>query len=166
MRGNVIDLAVGVVIGGAFNGIVASLVGDIFMPVIGVLTGGLDFSGLSYTFQDAGWYTVSLMATSGLGCTDTTSTDVFVGGHFFFAPNAFTPNGDGMNDTWKPEVKGAHLYRLDIVDRWGRTVFSSTDPKEAWKADGFPDGTYAYKAWLSEWGPLEKEYNGRITLLR
>jgi len=53
MRGNVIDLAVGVVIGGAFNGIVASLVGDIFMPVIGVLTGGLDFSGLSYTFQDA-----------------------------------------------------------------------------------------------------------------
>ncbi|HMU13727.1 MAG: PKD domain-containing protein [Bacteroidetes bacterium] len=125
-----------------------------------------DSTSFSYTFQDAGWYTVSLMATSGLGCTDTTSTDVFVGGHFFFAPNAFTPNGDGMNDTWKPEVKGAHLYRLDIVDRWGRTVFSSTDPKEAWKADGFPDGTYAYKAWLSEWGPLEKEYNGRITLLR
>jgi large conductance mechanosensitive channel len=47
MKGNVVDLAVGVVIGGAFGGIVGSLVGDIIMPVIGVLTGGVDFSGLS-----------------------------------------------------------------------------------------------------------------------
>jgi large conductance mechanosensitive channel len=44
MRGNVVDLAVGVVIGGAFGAIVNSLVGDIFMPIIGVLTGGVDFS--------------------------------------------------------------------------------------------------------------------------
>ena len=49
IRGNVIDLAVGVVIGVAFNAIVASLVGDIFMPVVGALTGGLNFSGLSYS---------------------------------------------------------------------------------------------------------------------
>ena len=44
MRGNVVDLAVGVVIGAAFGAIVASIVGDIFMPVIGAVTGGLDFS--------------------------------------------------------------------------------------------------------------------------
>jgi large conductance mechanosensitive channel len=44
MRGNVIDLAIGVIIGAAFNAIVQSLVGDIFMPVIGAITGGLDFS--------------------------------------------------------------------------------------------------------------------------
>jgi large conductance mechanosensitive channel len=44
VRGNVVDLAVGVIIGAAFNGIVQSLVGDIFMPVIGAVTGGLDFS--------------------------------------------------------------------------------------------------------------------------
>ena len=44
MRGNVVDLAVGVVIGAAFGAIVASLVGDIIMPVIGAATGGLDFS--------------------------------------------------------------------------------------------------------------------------
>ncbi len=52
-KGNVIDLAVGVVLGAAFNAIVASLVADIFMPIIGILTGGQDFSGLSYTFGDA-----------------------------------------------------------------------------------------------------------------
>ncbi|MEI9805217.1 MAG: large conductance mechanosensitive channel protein MscL [Pseudolabrys sp.] len=44
LRGNVIDLAVGVIIGAAFGNIVASLVADIIMPVIGAITGGLDFS--------------------------------------------------------------------------------------------------------------------------
>jgi large conductance mechanosensitive channel len=44
MRGNVVDLAVGVIIGVAFGAIVTSLVGDIIMPIIGAVTGGLDFS--------------------------------------------------------------------------------------------------------------------------
>jgi len=44
LRGNVIDLAIGVIIGVAFNNIVNSVVGDLFMPVIGAVTGGLDFS--------------------------------------------------------------------------------------------------------------------------
>jgi len=44
LRGNVVDLAIGVIIGAAFSGIVTSLVGDIIMPVIGAITGGLDFS--------------------------------------------------------------------------------------------------------------------------
>ena len=44
MRGNVVDLAVGVIIGAAFGKIVESMVGDIFMPIVGAITGGLDFS--------------------------------------------------------------------------------------------------------------------------
>lgn len=44
MRGNVVDLAVGIIIGAAFGAIVQSLVGDIIMPVVGAITGGLDFS--------------------------------------------------------------------------------------------------------------------------
>jgi large conductance mechanosensitive channel len=44
MKGNVVDLAVGVIIGAAFGSIVNSLVGDIIMPVVGAITGGLDFS--------------------------------------------------------------------------------------------------------------------------
>jgi len=44
IRGNVVDLAIGVIIGAAFNGIVQSLVNDLFMPVVGAATGGLDFS--------------------------------------------------------------------------------------------------------------------------
>src|SRR6476659_10572383 len=44
LRGNVVDLAIGVIIGAAFSGIVNSLVGDVIMPMIGAATGGIDFS--------------------------------------------------------------------------------------------------------------------------
>lgn len=52
-RGNVMDLAVAVIIGGAFGAIVNSLIDDIIMPVIGVLLGGVDFTGLSIWVGDA-----------------------------------------------------------------------------------------------------------------
>lgn len=53
MRGNVVDMAVGVIIGGAFGKIVSSLVADVIMPPIGVLLGGVDFSDLAVTIQEA-----------------------------------------------------------------------------------------------------------------
>lgn len=53
MRGNVVDLAVAVVIGGAFGKIVSSLVDNIFMPIIGIIMGGIDFTGLVATFGEA-----------------------------------------------------------------------------------------------------------------
>lgn len=52
-RGNVIDLAVAVIIGVAFGAIVKSLIDDIFMPLIGIIIGGLDFTGLSFTVGSA-----------------------------------------------------------------------------------------------------------------
>jgi large conductance mechanosensitive channel len=53
MRGNVLDLAVAVIIGAAFGKIITSLVNDILMPLIGLLLGGIDFSGLAFTVRDA-----------------------------------------------------------------------------------------------------------------
>jgi large conductance mechanosensitive channel len=52
-RGNVLDLAVGIVIGAAFTAIVTSLVNDLLMPIIGILIGGINFSGLSVTVGNA-----------------------------------------------------------------------------------------------------------------
>lgn len=53
MKGNVVDMAVGIIIGAAFGKIVASLVKDIIMPPIGVLVGGVNFSELAYVLQEA-----------------------------------------------------------------------------------------------------------------
>lgn len=53
IRGNIVDLAIGVIIGGAFNKIVSSLVNDMVMPLIGLVLGGVNLSGLSFTIGDA-----------------------------------------------------------------------------------------------------------------
>lgn len=52
-RGNVVDLAVGVIVGGAFGKIVTSLVNDILMPIIGIILGGLNFTSLSFKLGNA-----------------------------------------------------------------------------------------------------------------
>lgn len=52
LRGNVVDLAIGIIIGAAFSKIVDSLVGDIFMPIVGAITGGLDFSNYFTPLSD------------------------------------------------------------------------------------------------------------------
>ena len=53
MRGNVMDMAIGIIIGGAFGKIVSSFVKDVLMPPIGVLLGGMDFSSLTITVKEA-----------------------------------------------------------------------------------------------------------------
>lgn len=65
MRGNVVDMAVGIIIGGAFGTIVKSLVSDVMMPPIGLMLGGVDFSDLFLTLKDgatAGPYATLAMA--------------------------------------------------------------------------------------------------------
>ena len=53
LKGNVMDLAIGVIVGGAFGAITTSLIDDILMPIIGVIIGGIDFSGLAITVGGA-----------------------------------------------------------------------------------------------------------------
>ena len=53
MRGNVVDMAVGIIIGAAFGKIVSSFVGDVIMPPLGLLVGGIDFNNLAITLRDA-----------------------------------------------------------------------------------------------------------------
>ena len=53
MRGNVVDMAVGIIIGAAFGKIVSSIVDDVIMPPIGLLVGGIDFSNLTITLKEA-----------------------------------------------------------------------------------------------------------------
>ncbi|HMO18611.1 MAG TPA: large-conductance mechanosensitive channel protein MscL [Oligoflexia bacterium] len=61
VKGNVMDMAVGIIIGGAFGKIVTSLVGDVIMPAVGILAGGIDFTGLAVTLSDVtGSQTVTL----------------------------------------------------------------------------------------------------------
>lgn len=66
VKGNVMDMAVGVIIGAAFGKIVASFVADVVMPVIGLLVGGVDFTTLKYTLQEAVGETAAVTINYGM----------------------------------------------------------------------------------------------------
>lgn len=67
MQGNVMDMAVGVIIGAAFGQIVSSLVSDIIMPLIGLLTGGVDFSGLFVALDGNSYANIAAANDAGVG---------------------------------------------------------------------------------------------------
>lgn len=67
VKGNVMDLAVGVVIGAAFNKIVSSLVDDVIMPVVGLALGGRDFSGLFVALDGNTYATIEAAKEAGIG---------------------------------------------------------------------------------------------------
>jgi large conductance mechanosensitive channel len=67
VKGNVMDLAVGVVIGAAFNKIVSSLVDDLIMPLVGLLMGGKDFKGLFYALDGNSYATIDAAKEAGVG---------------------------------------------------------------------------------------------------
>lgn len=90
----------------------------------------------------------------------------------FFAPNAFTPNGDGRNDVFQIVGPVTQSFELVIYDRWGDTVYSSTDITEAWTGNKnggeyfVQDGVYHYvfKAAISTTEFIEQQ--GTVTVLR
>ena len=67
MRGNVVDMAIGVIIGGAFGKITTSLVNDIFMPLLGLITGGVNFGGLFYALDGNQYASLEAAAEAGVG---------------------------------------------------------------------------------------------------
>lgn len=93
-----------------------------------------------FAYTEPGTYPVALVVTSNQGCTDTLVRELIVGEDFgIYVPNAFTPNGDGVNDVFQPKGFGITKYELHIYDRWGGKVFSTTEFEKGW------DGTMQSK---------------------
>ncbi|MCB0403002.1 MAG: gliding motility-associated C-terminal domain-containing protein [Flavobacteriales bacterium] len=128
----------------------------------------------SHTYQDTGFYDVTLIVSNVWGCYDTIMKTVHVKPDFFFAiPNTFTPNGDGTNDYFNPgSLVGAieNDYKFYIFDRWGELIFEGHDLVDAW------DGTYKGKmvqtgvyVWLIEVMDQEgtvHNYTGHVNVLK
>jgi len=71
-------------------------------------------------------------------CPDTSNAMIRINPEtLIFVPNAFTPDGDGTNEVFKPTVVGVKSFELRIFNRWGEEIFFTDDPDTGW------DGTYA-----------------------
>ena len=78
-------------------------------------------------------YTIQLFVTNNNGCTDTVKHITEIKPAFsFFIPNAFSPDGDQLNDTFYGKGKGISKYHLFIADRWGNMVFETDDINQGW----------------------------------
>ena len=141
----------------------ASLASEWRYSIAGQEVGDPSFT---FDFEEGGQYIITQHVTSEHGCTDSTDRLVLVSDHIFYAPSAFTPDGDDLNDKWLPVVRGARAYELRIFDRWGHERFRTTDPYEGWSGDGLPQSTFVFLVKIQEWGSKSKEYAGHFFLLR
>jgi gliding motility-associated-like protein len=92
----------------------------------------------------------------------------------YYIPSAFTPNGDGLNETFGIVGEGIVEYNIQIFNRWGNLIFESNDPKIQWDGNDHnekaPTGTYVYKITgkgLVGDGITQKKINenGQVTLV-
>ena len=126
----------------------------------------------TYTFSDGGYFDVVQTVINEAGCTNTAIGQVAVSGTVFYAPNAFTPDHDGLNDVWLPVALGVSDYRLNIYNRWGELVWQTYSQNEPWLGqvgDGAhfaPDGLYYYEAFILDLLALPHTFRGHLQLLR
>ncbi len=126
---------------------------------------------------EPGTYQACLTAYNANGCDSTICKTVVIDPEFIiYAPNAFTPDGDGFNDTWMPVISGAEAddYEVLIFNRWGELVWSSETLGVAW--DGTTKGTtnnmaktdvYVWRIRAKDIMLGEKhDYKGHVTVLR
>lgn len=123
------------------------------------------------TFENSGWIDVQLIATNEIGCKDTIQKTIYIKPEFYFyAPNAFTPDGNSFNNAYSVSVIGAKEIEFMIFNRWGDLIYSTTDIYFEWNGsysgELAPDGVYVYRSKVTDMEGLVHEYYGTINLLR
>ncbi len=124
-----------------------------------------------YIFSDAGSYPVAMVVKNNWGCSDTMVKVIVVDEDFrFFVPNAFSPNGDELNDVFVPVGRGVKSYNMVIYNRWGQKVFETDQPGVGW--DGTFKGqpcsidVYTWKIDAKSTRDKTKNLSGTVTLYR
>jgi gliding motility-associated-like protein len=126
----------------------------------------------TYLFSDGGLFDITQTVVNAAGCTSTAQGQVAVNGTVFYAPTAFSPNQDGLNDVWKPSVLGITSFHLQVYNRWGNLVWETRNPEEPWLgqiSDGqhfAQDGLYFWTAWMEDQIFLPTTKKGHLNLVR
>lgn len=128
---------------------------------------------VNYTYTDTGVFNAMLVAVNELGCRDTANVKIKIDPNFsFYVPNAFTPNGDDVNDRFYAKAEGVKKYEMLIFNRWGNLVFRTTDIDEGWNGNmqndknEAPVDVYVYKVNLVDVFNEPRSYIGRVALVR
>ncbi|MCF8254483.1 MAG: gliding motility-associated C-terminal domain-containing protein [Bacteroidia bacterium] len=123
-----------------------------------------------FHFEKEGIYTIQLTAYNSI-CYDTTSQSILLlGSNFIWAPNAFTPNGDGTNERYHVIYKNSKPATISIYNRWGELMYRSNNLSEGWdgnyKGNPCKSDVYFYVVEYLDNQNATKLLKGNITLLR
>lgn len=124
------------------------------------------------TVYDAeGQYDVTLIAYNEIGCSDTVTKPVYIHPeYYFYAPNAFTPDGDKYNDFYRVATIGVTEFEFSIFNRWGELIYQTNNPYFRWNGTyqdrPIMDNVMVYKARTKDTAGNVHNYTGIITLLR
>lgn len=124
-----------------------------------------------HTLENIVPQTIRLVVENEFGCSDSEEAEIFLTDHLIFIPNAFTPDGDGINDFFRPEMLGVVDFKMWIFDRWGAEIFFTENPM-GWMGQGVSEDyylrseAYNYKIVISDFGKTNFEYFGSVRLIR
>ena len=125
-----------------------------------------------HVYSEEGDYYISLAASDDFGCTNYYNGIVNIASQLlFYAPDIFSPNSDGVNDAFNVSVVGHDDFQLFVFDRWGKELFTTTNPNEGWpgtypSGQEVPQDIYMYKVIMSNKSVGEKIERGRISIVK
>jgi gliding motility-associated-like protein len=124
-----------------------------------------------HTYNDTGHYKINLAVSNEFGCTDTIAYTIIIDPIFIiYIPNAFTPNGDNINDAFGPSVYGISEFEMTIYNRWGQIIYHTTEQNKPW--DGTINnnetqaGVYTYSIVATDLKDKPHKFVGAFTLFR
>ncbi len=130
-----------------------------------------DLQNPNHAYADTGNYQVWLTVTNQYGCVDSISNSIRINPDaILFIPNAFTPNGNSTNDYFTAKGLGILQYNMDIFDRWGNKIYTTSDMNAGWDGTraGSPAQEDVYVYHISVRTVLDETntYVGRVSLIR
>lgn len=120
-----------------------------------------------HTYTETGEFFVTLRVNNENGCrSEATHGPYVIMTPELFIPNVFSPNDDGINDTWMVQYTGSQYFFVEILDRWGASIYKGRDKYEGWNGrddtgKSVPEGVYYYVVKVGD-----REFSGEVTLLR
>jgi len=126
-----------------------------------------------HSYQDTGTYYVYLHVENDYGCFSDAFNRVIINPFpTIWIPNAFTPDDDGINDTWLPKGSDIYEYEMKVYNRWGALMFYTNDPFQGW--DGLTPKTgikakqdmYVYTIFFRDERGKQNREKGYFTLIR